>query len=102
MGIRFCCQVDDAIGLVKALGGVDRQGCATRGVVAGQDQGSLRVADVPPCSLGILRRRRFLQRVRHRDHAIFGPTPPRAPASNLQTHGHGDVEGCPINACLTA
>ena len=37
MGIRFCCQVDDAIGLVKASGGVDRQGCATRGVVASQD-----------------------------------------------------------------
>ena len=37
MGVRFCCQVDDAIVLVKALGRVDRQGCATRGVAAGQD-----------------------------------------------------------------
>ena len=37
MGVRFCRQVDDAIGLVKVSGGVDRQGCAARGVVASQD-----------------------------------------------------------------
>ena len=37
MGVRFCRQVDDAIGLVKVSGGMDRQGCAARGVVASQD-----------------------------------------------------------------
>ena len=60
MGVRFCRQINDAMGLVKAPGGMDRQGRAARGVEARQDQRCIRIADVPPCSLGIMRGRRFL------------------------------------------
>ena len=37
MGSRFRCQIDDAVGFMKAPGSVDRQGRAALGGIAGQD-----------------------------------------------------------------
>ena len=96
-----CHQIDDTKRLVQALSSVDRQCRAARGLVACQDERAVRVADVPSCSLGILLRRRFLQRVDHRDSPVFGQAPLGAPSAGLQPAGQSNVEGCPVNSRLS-
>ena len=78
-----------------------RSGAAGRGA-AREDERGVGVADVPARALGVLRRRRFAERIARGDRPVLGASSERAPPADGDARRKGRVERGTVHPGLSA